>query len=108
MKLSNEKLKDLQSSWIAPSGDIYTVPPEMHDYNLPGTFTDAHEAEKVYMKISASWGWDAKISYLYTPLNGLSVEQAQLIRDIVETVGDQFIMKIYSNKYFYEEILDLC
>lgn len=81
--MDKDKLWNIKSSWILPSGEIMIVPCEMHDDYIPDFCKDRKCAEQACVKISCGWGYDSPISEIYLP-RILTNYQAIVLRDIQE------------------------
>jgi len=88
--MNKEKLFKAKSSWILPSGEIMYVPGEEHDDYLPNVYKTLEQTEKVCIRVSCVWDWNASISTIQLP-DRLSTHQAKVLKDIEETLNQNNI-----------------
>lgn len=108
--ISKEKLWEIRTSWILPSGEVIAVPSEAHDRHLPPGYKTVENAEKGCVRVSCCWGYTAPISKIFLP-DKITVQQAQKLIDINESakVAYDFIkdIEIYHSRFDWKEILEL-
>jgi len=66
-------------SWITPDGEVHEVfERENHDNELPKSYNTIRKAEKVCIRISCGYGWNAGISQIQLP-NKITVNQKNIL-----------------------------
>ena len=105
--ITEEILKEIQSCWILPDGEIQHVPNEKHDRYLPDQYETVEVAEKMCVRVSCGWGWNAQISEIYLP-ERITGSQASVLVMLDEKVRIKKMIErcTWRNDYSWDEILD--
>lgn len=105
--MDEQKLDDIRSSWILPSGKIKIVTHENHDNELPKPYKTVKDAEKICVRISCAWGYDAPISKIYIPKRPTK-EQVKVLYDMNEITDiKKNLSFLFSDFYNLNELIDL-
>lgn len=108
--MTKDRLFEIRSSWILPSGEILTVPCERHEDYLPPICKTEKDAENSCVKVSCGWGYDAPISEIYLPRT-LTIGQARVLKTINEELAKENKsienkINIWHNPMEWNEILE--
>lgn len=108
---TKRELETLRSCWVLPTGELWAVPAESHDMNLPDGYYEVtpeynynndeiKQVEQKCFRMSFWWGWDADISQMTIGCKTLTEPQQQIIMYLlaskiitfrkIETIGDNW------------------